>query len=150
MQIYLPKISKLKVGWNRVPLTEETFENLCRKHKIRVERMPLSVRGFYHRHKGKHHIAISDRLTDLETRFVMFHEFAHFLMHSPGSDAVERFCGSTKEESRDEQEANAFAYCALLPLEMLKTLWPEELAYEYGYGNSFLMERLAVYERYGI
>lgn len=149
MQIYLPKINALRIGWNETPATEELFESLCKKHKIRVEYMPLTVAGFYHRHRGKNHIAISTKLGELQRRLVMFHEFGHYLMHSTGTEAMERFCGRD-DDSRDELEANAFAYCALLPLRMLKTLWPEELAYEYGFGASFVMERLKVYERYGL
>lgn len=109
--------------------------------------MPLTVCGFYHCTKGKHFIAIDSRLSPMQTVFVMFHEFAHFLMHSPGTDATASFSGSLTY-SRDEQEADAFAYCALLPLELLKSQEPEHLADEYG--SRFLMERLAVYERYGI
>lgn len=130
-------------------LGEQDFEELCKTNKIQVEVMPLGVRGFYHRHKGKHHIAISSKLGQLERRFVMFHEFGHFLMHSSGLGGIERFCGHV-ESTREEHEANAYAYCALLPLRHLKTLWPEELAYEYGYGAQFVVERLQVYERYGI
>lgn len=147
MQSFFKKIAKLKVGWNDVPLDEDVFQRLCRKHKIRVKFMPLTVRGFYNCTKGKHYISIDNRLRPFDAAFVMFHEFAHFLMHSPSNDATESFCGSVTY-TRDEQEADAFAYCALLPLEMLKDREPEELADIFGI--RFFMKRLEVYERYGI
>lgn len=75
------------------------------------------------------------------------HELGHFLMHSPSTDAIANYCGS-ENHSRDEKEADAFAYCAMLPLELLKAREREELADIYGSG--FLMERLGVYERYKI
>lgn len=103
--------------------------------------------GFYCCAKGKHYIAYDPRLSPMQAAFVMFHEFAHFLMHMPSTDAIESFCGS-KQQSRDEKEADAFAYCALLPMELLKTRDAEELADIYG--SRFFMKRLEVYERYEI
>lgn len=147
MQSFFDKIEKLKCGWNHVPMDEAAFHALCKKQKIKVKHMPLSVEGFYNCAKGKHHIAIKTGMRPFRESFVMFHEFAHYLMHSPSTDATESYCGS-KTHSRDEQEADAFAYCALLPLQLLKTRDPEELADMYGI--SFFLERLAVYERYGI
>ncbi len=147
MQCFLEKIAALKCGWNERPLDEAAFYKLCRKHKIRVKQMPLSVEGFYNCCKGKHHIALKQGLATFRESFVMFHEFAHYLMHSPSTDATESFCGSMTY-TRDEQEADAFAYCALLPLQLLKTRDGMELADIYGI--TFFMERLGVYERYGI
>lgn len=147
MQSFFDKITQLKCGWNEVPLDEGVFHRLCKRHKISVKFLPLTVRGFYNCTKGKHYIAVDKRLTPFETEFVMFHEFAHFLMHLPSTDAIESFCGS-KTHTRDEQEADAFAYCAMLPLELLKTRDGEELADIYG--SNFFLTRLDVYERYGI
>ncbi|HEV7701400.1 MAG TPA: ImmA/IrrE family metallo-endopeptidase, partial [Pyrinomonadaceae bacterium] len=92
-------------------------------------------------------IAISGQLPTMQRTFVMFHELGHFLMHSVGQETVASFSGFCPE-SREEQEADAFAYCALLPLSLLKSREPEELAELYG--SSFLMARLDVYERYKV
>lgn len=147
MKSFFDKIEKLKCGWNDVQMDEAAFHRLCRKHKIKVKVMPLTVHGFYNCTKGKHYIAVDKRLNEFQASFVMFHEFAHFLMHSPSTDATESFCGSSIY-TRDEREADAFACCALLPLELLRTREPEELADMFG--TTFFMKRLEVYERYGI
>lgn len=148
MQSFFHKIRKLKCGWNEVPLDEDTFHRLCSNFKIKFTFMPLdSVYGFYTCTKRRHYIAVDHRLPTFQQAFVMFHELAHFLMHSPSREATESYCGSSNH-SRDEQEADAFAYCALLPLGLLRRREPEEIAETYGSG--FLMKRLAVYERYGI
>lgn len=149
MKGYLEKINGLKFGWNVKPLTEAEFYRLCRKFKVKVVLMSLKRRGYYSRVKGKHHIVISDRLPDFQTLFVMFHEFGHFLMHSPASGQGTKFSGKC-EGSREETEADAFAYCALLPLSMLRDRLPEELVNDFGFPAGFLMERLKIYERYGI
>lgn len=149
MQSFFHKIANLNCGWNERPLNEDLFHRLCRKHRVRVKFLPLTVNGFYSCTKAKHYIAIDSRLPEMQALFVMFHEFGHFLMHSPSTDFTESFCGSATY-TRDEIEADAFAYCALLPLTVLRTREPEELLGEDGYGSSFLMERLKVYERYGI
>lgn len=145
MKSFFHKIAKLKCGWNDVPLTDETFYKLCKIHKVKIQFMPLHVDGFYTCDRKKHYIAINSQLSSLGQLFTMFHEFGHYLMHLPSTDAVAHYCGS-RTHSRDEQEADAFAFCALLPLELLKTRDGEELADIYGI--VFFMKRLAVYERY--
>lgn len=149
MKIFSRKIAKLKCGWNEVELDEEAFHRLCSDRKIRVEFLPLRGLGFYScSGKGKHYIAIDSRLSKTQSMFVMFHEFAHYLMHSPSTDAITTNCGRADKPSRDEQEADAFAFCAMLPLKLLETRDGEEVAGIYG--TRFFMERLNVYERYGI
>src|SRR5690606_17957025 len=127
MQSFLTKIEKLKCGWNAVPLDEAVFEALCKKLKIRTRWLPLTVGGFYTCDKQKDYIAISSKLGPDESLFVMFHELGHYLMHAPSRERVAFYCGS-KTHSRDEQEADAFACCALLPLDLLKEREPTELA----------------------
>lgn len=146
MQSFLTKFENLR-GWNKVPLTDISFDDLCKEFKITVKFLPLSVDGFYSCSRRKHYIAINSRVSAQRALFVMFHEFGHYLMHSPSTENASYYCGSTKQ-SRDEQEADAFAYCSLLPLASLKDREPEELADMHG--MSFLLERLAVYERYRI
>lgn len=149
MKGYLPKFSELRFGWNRKALYEGDFYKLCKRFKISVQVMPMSNRGYYSTSKGKHYIAIKEGMSELQTLFVMFHELGHYLMHAPGGVGETKFSGKPKD-SREELEADAFAYCALLPLDLLSNLTPEELIDIEGYPAWFLMRRLAVYERYGI
>jgi Zn-dependent peptidase ImmA (M78 family) len=147
MKSFLKKISKLECGWNEVPLDQDTFDRLCARLRIKFRLMPLSVQGFYTCDKKKHYIAINSRLTPFTALFTMYHELGHFLMHSPRTDSISNYCGS-ENHSRDEAEADAFAYCAVLPLQLLRSREPEELADIYG--STFFMKRLEVYERYRI
>jgi Zn-dependent peptidase ImmA (M78 family) len=149
MKAYLDKFAELKCGWNERPLTDEDFFRLCKKFRIAVKAMPLRRRGYYSRVKGKHHIAISDRLSEFQAAFVRFHELGHFLMHAEAHGQTTKFSGKC-EGAREETEADAFAYCAMLPLELLRSIEPEILVGDHGYPPGFLMERLKVYERYGI
>ncbi len=149
MKTYLPNIADLKFGWNSKMLTEIDFYKLCKKYKISVAVMPLKRRGYYSKTKGKHHIAIKSGMPDFQTLFVMFHELGHYIMHSPGGAQSARFSG-VPADTREEKEADAFAYCALLPLSLLTTRSPEELTELDGYTNQFLIRRLKIYERYGI
>jgi len=147
MQSFVHKIKALKCGWNERPLDEAAFHKLTRKLKIKVQLMPLSVEGFYNCTKGKHYISINSRLSAARAEFVRFHELGHFLMHMPSTDPTSSYCGS-ETYSRDENEADAFAYCALLPLTTFEKYSVEEIAGMYG--SEFLMRRLEVYERYKI
>lgn len=148
MRSFFHKIEELNIGWNDAELDERVFYQLCERHRIRVELMPLKCLGFYScTRKGKHYIAVDSRLKEPQATFVMFHEFAHYLMHSPSTETIRSKCGG-KKLSRDEQEADAFASCALLPLKLLRSMPDEEVAEMYG--MTFFLERLKVYERYGI
>jgi Zn-dependent peptidase ImmA (M78 family) len=147
MQSFFDKISKLGCGWNEVPLGEDSFHRLCERHRIGVRYMPLTVNGFYTCAGGRHYIAIDRNLGQIQTLFVMYHEFGHYLMHTPSTDAVSRYCGS-RSGGRDEREADAFAYCAIVPVTQLRDRDGEELADMYG--NEFYQTRLDVYERYGL
>lgn len=147
MKSYFHKIAKLGCGWNERPMTEEDFFELCDRFGVNVEIEKLRIRGVYYRVLGKDHISISDKLNLPQRLQVMFHEFGHFLMHTPGRETVANFSGFCVE-SREEKEADAFAYCAILPLKMLKTRDCMELADMYG--MRFFMKRLAIFERYGV
>lgn len=150
MKSFLQKIEKLDFGWNKRSLTQEDFYDLCRRLKIKVEELPLlTVDGAYSCDKKKHFIAVNSRLPLMRQTFVMFHEFGHYLMHLPSTGPIDRQCSApTKRRSREEREADAFAYCAVLPLSLMSSRPDEEIADLFG--NTFFMERLAVYERYKI
>lgn len=148
MKIFLRKIARLNIGWNEVPLDDDAFERLCLARKVNFRLMPMNEDGFYTCDEKKHYIAVNSRLSPFQRLFTMYHEFGHYLMHSPSTDTIANHCRAEGEKTRDEKEADAFAYCALLPLDLLKSRSGEELADIYGI--TFFMERLAVYERYKI
>ena len=148
MRSYLTKIAELRIGWNRRPLGEDDFYALCRRFKITVVEMPLETNGFYYCVKRRHYIAISSRLPRLKRLLVMFHEFAHFLMHAPDTNTTASFHGLGKK-TRKEREADSFALCALLPKNWVETREPADLLDE-GFTSDVLAERMRIYESTGL
>ena len=148
MRSYLEKISNLRIGWNKRPLTDDDFYRLCRRHRITVVEMPLRTDGFYYCVKRRHFIAVNSGLPHLHKLLVMFHEFAHFLMHSPDTNTTASFHGLCKK-NRKEREADAFALCALIPTTWIRSRTLDELADD-GFSDELLKERAAVFERHGI
>lgn len=149
MRLLIETISRHRIDWNRRPLTESDFYRLCKKHKIAVEEIPLRVSGFYYSVLGKHCIAIDSKLPPQKKLFVMFHEFAHFLLHAPESGATANYHGVGKR-TRKEIEADAFALCALIPRCRIETSTISELIEDQGHDESLMRERLVIFERFGI
>lgn len=147
MLFFLDKISRLRCHWNQKPLTQDDFYRLCKQNKVTVQEMPLRVSGFYYCLLGRHYIAIDTRLRQHKKLFVMFHEFAHYLMHAPDTGVTANFHGIGKK-TRKESEADAFALCAIIPKTWLESRSIAEIAEEEGIPEDILRERLAVYELY--
>jgi Zn-dependent peptidase ImmA (M78 family) len=148
MRSYLDKINDLRIGWNRRPLGEEDFYKLCQRFNITVVEMPLETNGFYYCVKRRHYIAIDSRLTRLRKLLVMFHEFAHFLMHAPDTNATASFHGLGKK-TRKEREADAFALCAIIPRSWIETRDAAELADD-GFTVEIMQQRIEVYRDSGL
>jgi len=148
MNFLVEKISQLKINWNKRALTEDDFYRLCRRFKITVQEMPLSVSGFYYCMKRRHFIAIDSKLPQQKKLLVMFHEFAHFLMHVPDMGVTASFHGIGKK-TRKEIEADAFALCALVPRTWIETRAEQEII-EDGVEAEILRERIEVYKTAGI
>lgn len=149
MKFFLDKISRLNCPWNRKPLNEDDFYKLCRQHKVVVVEMPLRVSGFYYSMMGGHYIAIDSKLGPHEKLFVMFHEFAHYLMHVPETNATASFHGVGKK-TRKEAEADMFALCALIPKTWIENRGVQEIIEVEGIPAELVRYRLALHERHGI
>ena len=149
MLLSIQKFTSLKCQWNSRPLTEDDFFKLCRKHKVTVLEMPLQVGGFYYCVLGRHYIAIDSRLSPWKKLFVMFHEFGHFLMHAPDRGVTANFHG-IGGRTRKEIEADAFATCALLPRPLIESRSFQELVEEDGYTEDLVLDRLLLYQTFGV
>jgi Zn-dependent peptidase ImmA (M78 family) len=149
MKLLVEAISRLKIDWNERPLTERDFYRLCRRHKVSVEEMPLRVGGFYYSLMGGHYIAIDSRLPPGKKLFVMFHEFAHFLLHTPDATATANFHGIGRR-NRKENEADAFALCALIPQTDLSPDGIAKLTLDESTDMEMLEKRLDLLRRHGI
>lgn len=149
MLFFLDKIANLNCHWNERSLNVEDFHRICGRHKIKVVEMPLQVSGFYYCVMGKHYIAINSRLDGERKLFVMFHEFAHYLMHAPDKGVTANFHGIGKK-SREESEADAFAICAMIPRTFIESSRIAELCEDEGFSAELMDQRIACYKRYGI
>ena len=149
MLLLADTISRLRINWNKRPLTEADFHRLCRKHKVTVTEMPLKVSGFYYCAMGRHFIAIDSRLSPQKKLFVMFHEFAHFLLHAPSGSATANYHGIGKR-TRIETEADSFALCALMPIAWVTSGRLSELAADAGYDAKTIADRLAVFHLHSL
>jgi Zn-dependent peptidase ImmA (M78 family) len=147
MKFILDKLSRLNIGWNERVLTERDFERLCRRFRIRVDEMPLRPGGFYYRLLGRDYIAIDSRLTGIRKLTVQFHELAHFLLHTPESGTAANFHGLTR--TRQEREADAFALCAVMPLNLIHERSAAELIDD-GIPADLVADRLELFQRQGI
>lgn len=148
MHFFLDKITKLKCKWNEKALSQDDFYRLCRRSKVNVVEMPLRVSGFYYCLLGKHHIAINSRLGPEQKLFVMFHEFAHFLMHAPDDGVTANFHGVGRK-TRKEKEADAFALCALIPRTRIESGQIDELI-EDTFSQELVVQRMELFRRLGI
>lgn len=149
MKFLLLKIAKLKCGWNETQLDETVFYKLCRRHSVVVQEMPLRVSGFYYSVMGRHFIAVDSRLEPRQKLFVLFHEFGHFLFHSPDDGTTANFHGVGKR-TRKEAEADAFALCALIPKLWVEERTPGELIDDEGFPSEMVRERFELFKRHGI
>jgi Zn-dependent peptidase ImmA (M78 family) len=149
MLLLAESISRLKVRWNERPLTEEDFHRLCKRHKVTVQEMPLRVSGFYYCVMGRHFIAIDSKLTRAKKLFVMFHEFAHYLLHAPDGAATANYHGVGRRD-RKEIEADAFALCALMPKAWVESDRFAEMAEEEGFDLATVRDRLEIYDRFAL
>ncbi|MCA1589153.1 MAG: ImmA/IrrE family metallo-endopeptidase [Acidobacteria bacterium] len=147
MIFLLDKISRLRCGWNKRPLTEADFYRLCARKKITVVEMPLATNGFYYCVKNKHFIAISTRLASPTRLLVMFHEFAHYLMHAPDTGVTANFHG-VGFKTRKELEADAFALCALMPRIWIEKRRLQDHAEHENIPPNLVAERLKLFETY--
>lgn len=149
MHLFAEKIQRLRFSWNKRPLDEADFHKLCKRFRVNVTEMPLQTSGFYYCMKGRHFIALDSRLRGHKKLFVMFHELAHFLMHTPDSGVTANFYG-VGQKTRKETEADAFALCALIPKSWIEKRKPNEIREDGEIPETMLAQRLAIYRLYEI
>ncbi|MGD9561767.1 MAG: ImmA/IrrE family metallo-endopeptidase [Pyrinomonadaceae bacterium] len=130
-------------------MTEEDFYRLCRRHRVTVQEMPLRVSGFYYSMLGRHYIAVNSRLRQPRKLFVMFHEFAHYLIHAPDGGTTANFHGIGKR-TRKEVEADVFAACALIPRPMVERLSVSDLIEIEGLPEDIVRQRVEVFKTLGV
>ncbi len=149
MRFLSEKIKRLKIEWNERPLSEADFYRLCKRYKVGVQEMPLSVGGFYYRLMGREYIAVNSKLPRTEKLAVMFHELGHFLFHAPETGATANFHG-VGQSTRKEREADVFALCALIPKNWIENRSSQDLVDDEGFSPEMVASRHLIFMRHGI
>ena len=128
--------------WNVKVLTETDFWLFCAADGVVVREAPTELHGFRLKQRDRHVIFINSRLRGAERSFVLWHEWAHHLLHPPG---IQFFHGY---DSLTETEADAFAACALIPRPLLGHYWPSEIAELYGYPTDLIEFRQDIFDQW--
>jgi Zn-dependent peptidase ImmA (M78 family) len=130
--------------WNCRVLTEDDFWFYCNAFRVFVHEVPLERLGVHFSRPNHGVIFINDRLRGVERQFVLWHELGHHLLHPPG---IQFFQGYGQQV---EQEADAFAACALVPRSLLQHYWPSELTDLYGYPADLVELRQSLFDVWGL
>lgn len=129
--------------WNVRILDDDDFWFYCGLQGILVQEVPIMRPGLSFIRRGHNVIWIREGLRGIERRFILWHELAHFWLHPPG---VQFFSGFGNPV---DNEANAVALCALIPLPVLLRFEIAEIAEMHDYPLSLIATRLQVYDKWG-
>jgi Zn-dependent peptidase ImmA (M78 family) len=148
MNLSLTKLFRCVPELNKRPLTDADLYRICRREKVKLHNIPLRVPGFYMVIRGKPHIYVNGSLRGVAWLLAAFHELGHHLLHAPPHSTVAYFY-KLKPNTKEENEAEAFALIALIPESLLlKLIASEEYAEDYGFPSELLNERCEFYARY--
>lgn len=137
------------LGWNKRVLTEDDFDRLCRRERIKVVEMPLLVSGFYMVRYGRRQIYLDSRPTGVRRLEAALHELGHHYLHAPLPTSSVRFF-RLRPGTKEEYEADVFASVALMPAALFRKMAPAEVEEGYGYPRETVEFRLKVLELYGV
>lgn len=145
MKLALAKLKRCVRDLDKRPLTSVDFYRLCRREKIKVIEIPLSVPGFYVVCKGKAYIYLNNRLRGIAWLLAAFHELGHHFLHAPPFATVALFY-QLKPDTKQEKEAQAFAIIALIPEPLMRKLLASgEYTEDEGLSAELLKERCDLY-----
>ncbi|MEO7538639.1 MAG: ImmA/IrrE family metallo-endopeptidase [Pyrinomonadaceae bacterium] len=148
MQFLIDKAKALSIGWNDSSIDIAGVYRICKRFRITAQEMPLMTDGFYYRVMGRDYIAIDSKLAEPEKLFVLAHELAHFLFHTPETGATANFHGVGRR-TRKEREADVFAICLVIPRPVIEGRVPQDLIDE-GMPTHMVEARFETLFRYGI
>lgn len=130
-----------RLGWNRRVLTFADFEDICERQGVLL--LDASYRrrpGFYTEHNGWPVIALDQRLHGAKRTLVAWHEFGHYLLHTPGYFGL---------HSKTELQADVVAHVALIPVPLLH-LPDGEICETYGYSWRIVRERVRIFRAFNL
>lgn len=149
MNLLAPTIKRYIPHWNESPLTEADLYRLCRKLKVKIIEIPLSVPGFFMQVGNKRLLYLNSRLRGVAWLHAALHELGHALLHTPPTGTVAYFF-RLPPNSKREHEAEVFAAIALIPLQFVLSKLPWEIQEEYGYPTELIDLRKWIYDNYRI
>jgi Zn-dependent peptidase ImmA (M78 family) len=156
----LTRIREVFPRFNIEPITENEFWRACKRFKIIVKQLPLSVDGYHERRRGRYYIIINKRLTGDRWLHTALHEFCHFLFDVPdhnrnyvffrdGSTPHELTGEAKRQAEKREKFADAFAVCGLLPFPEIQKLEKEDLSHDPALAK-LCLDRIAVLTEFKI
>src|SRR5689334_20468426 len=104
-------------GISYPPVPVRIIQDVFKGATIDVVAFHEEALGFTYPSGDSWHVLINDNLSPTAKRFTAFHEFYHMLNSNPG------FCKSTTEGSFEEQKANYFSSCILMPARWVRKYW---------------------------
>lgn len=153
MNLSIEKIGTLCPDWNRRQLTENDFYDFCDCQDILVIETPLRYRinAMLWFVENQYVATINSRLHGITRLFSMWHEVGHFLMHSPSRTVGTYFWGDEKiyshQNRREENQADAFALCCLIPKPWISRKTFNDLLDE-GFTEKQVWKRKEIFEKH--
>ena len=89
-------------------------------------------------------IFLDEKLRGTDKLFVALHEMGHFWLHEPG------YYQFSKTLERAEIEADIVAACGIIPMTLLLSNLPCEIAEECGCSVELVTTRLSLFRKYGV
>ena len=144
--MFLSLATLAKYGFNKRRLTESDFYEICERRGIAVQELDVGA-SFYIYVLGMETIVIDKKLKAIAREFAMFHELSHALLGIRTNGPQALFIGMC--DTREEDEADAFAAIALIPLTRIEDRsFMDECCC--GVAQKVYEKRLYLYQTYGV
>ena len=132
--MFIEEIAKKRItNFNEKAKTEEDAYEFCRSNKVIIADDRRTSYGKYLVYKDHHFILINPKLKGIMKLWVLWHEIAHFILHTPETNS---FSGNMVR--KNDKEANIIASVCLLPRHEIKNKTIKDLR------NDFPFELLKI------
>lgn len=146
MNLIAQRIKEIFPHWNKRSFTEIEAYEFCEKEKIiLVETDLIDAPGEFRIHREKPFILIHKFIQEHMRAWILWHEIAHYVLHSPLSA---KFSASTVRII--DLQANYVAVVALIPKKLLKTKTLFEIQDEFGFPKNLIMLRKEIYDTFKV
>jgi len=155
MSFFINLLTEKIPEWNSEQLQESFFHSFCDDNDILVIQSPLryGVKAMLWFVESEYVITVNSLLDPNLRLFGMWHEIGHFILHSPNRTVGSYFWGDEKiykGKRKEENEADVFALCALIPKSWVETKTLRELIEDDLFTQDIVVKRKQVYEKYNL